>query len=470
MRRRGDGSIRICESVRLTPRAGHPESTTRPHAVLSSLRSDELYRPRSRPTAEGSLRIDSLDLNPADTDRLYEYWLFFKLLDVFNSHLHIAPPSPEKFLAASEEGLFVRLRAGRSFSHAGLIEVAGRRIGVRFSYNRTFAASAPQDESGSWSLAMRPDFTVTLWPAALEENVAERLFLSLHLHFDSKYRLDSAHRVFEGITGEMERIKSEEKKGSYKRADLLVAHTYLDAIRRSGGAYVLFPGVQESLMVRRQYCELLPSIGAFPVRPTTSGKQTGIEAVGELLVGAVRHYANRLSARETIGFATWKAIAIREESRSAPWMAKMPEAEDGKRLPPFASIIASECEPCFSIEWIRKTSKYPIRIKTSQDGRTGVAALLNADAVIFPLRDEAEVQLLAPFDRSFVEILDSTRIHVPGQFVTAGIYAMLPLNLDLAVRLVGRGPGMVDALRARKICAATEILDFLEVAAEERFR
>jgi predicted component of viral defense system (DUF524 family) len=36
--------------------------------------------------------------------------------------------------------------------------------------------------------------------------------------------------------------KAENRKGIYKNADLLKMHAYKDAIRRTGGAYVLYPG------------------------------------------------------------------------------------------------------------------------------------------------------------------------------------------------------------------------------------
>ena len=44
--------------------------------------------------------------------------------------------------------------------------------------------------------------------------------------------------------------KSENRKGIYKNADLLKMHAYKDAIRRTGGAYVLYPGDKSKMCIR----------------------------------------------------------------------------------------------------------------------------------------------------------------------------------------------------------------------------
>ena len=81
-----------------------------------------------------------------------------------------------------------------------------------------------------WSLTVRPDFTISLWPKAIDAELAERLHLVVHRHFHAKYRLSESLQHEEGVGA------------SFRRNDLFVAHTYRDAIRRSWGAFVIYPG------------------------------------------------------------------------------------------------------------------------------------------------------------------------------------------------------------------------------------
>jgi len=93
------------------------------------------------------------------------------------------------------------------------------------------------------------------------------------LHFDAKYRLD------------LSKWKSELKNdatiaSSFKREDIHKMHTYRDAVLGTRGSYVLYPGCEKinELYVRnpsKDYRDsnLMPSVGAFPLKPTTSDVQ-----------------------------------------------------------------------------------------------------------------------------------------------------------------------------------------------------
>ena len=65
----------------------------------------------------------------------------------------------------------------------------------------------------------------------------------------------------------MKKKKKNRKKGTYKKADLLKMHTYKDAIRRTAGAYILYPGT-EGQYTRSGFHELIPGLGAFSIRPS----------------------------------------------------------------------------------------------------------------------------------------------------------------------------------------------------------
>ena len=49
-------------------------------------------------------------------------------------------------------------------------------------------------------------------------------------------------------------------------------HTYKDAILRTEGAYVLYPG-DETKIFRVQNDKPIPSVGAFPLTPGKNGKE-----------------------------------------------------------------------------------------------------------------------------------------------------------------------------------------------------
>ncbi|MGI9252517.1 MAG: DUF2357 domain-containing protein, partial [Thermomicrobiales bacterium] len=209
-----------------------------------------------------------------DIAQLYEYWLFFFMLDLFGSVVAADPPVPRDLIAFTADGFDLRLSAGAAFSIQS--RVAGRDLPLqaRFSYNRTFAGKPADGRSsyplaGSWTRSMRPDFTFSFWPAALSEADAEERDSLVHLHFDAKYRVDSIATLF-GLDdpAELDAEKQAFRANlAPKRADLLKMHAYRDAIRRTQGAYVLYPGTAGDATQWIEYHELLPGLGAFAVRP-----------------------------------------------------------------------------------------------------------------------------------------------------------------------------------------------------------
>src|SRR5207244_8632467 len=100
---------------------------------------------------------------------------------------------------------------------------------------------------------------------------AERQELMTHVHFDAKYRVDDLTGLF-GLVGNEDELDEEKRafrtNQVAKRADLLKMHAYRDAIRRTEGAYVIYPGTDP---VQSQdwwaFHELLPGLGAFALRP-----------------------------------------------------------------------------------------------------------------------------------------------------------------------------------------------------------
>ncbi len=231
-----------------------------------------------------------------DAATLYEYWVFFKLLDLVADLFDLRKP-PVKSLI-NDEDLVFKLQAGRQISLMGTYNGSGRSLSVEFSYNRTFDSAPAYPNKGSWSRRMRPDYTLSLWPSEFSQDEAEDQEIISHIHFDAKYKIDNLRKLFGNQDEALDEVQAYEDQpqaaGAYKRADMLKMHAYRDAIRRSAGAYVLYPGTQEINFIG--FHEVLPGLGAFPLRPNEN--IDGTLELAQFLKEIVAHVSNRATQRE----------------------------------------------------------------------------------------------------------------------------------------------------------------------------
>ena len=68
---------------------------------------------------------------------------------------------------------------------------------------------------------MRPDFTLSFWPDGYSLDEAESQELAIHIHFDAKYRVENITEIFGNGDEDLVEEKAQQKRGNYKRADLL---------------------------------------------------------------------------------------------------------------------------------------------------------------------------------------------------------------------------------------------------------
>ena len=121
-------------------------------------------------------------------------------------------------------------------------------------------------------MPMRPDYSLSFWPFGITEKEAEEQELITHIHFDAKYKVENKLKDFieqieiKNDNEYLNEEKKENRSGIYKNADLLKMHAYKDAIRRTGGSYVLYPGYKS--VKQKGFHEIIPGLGAFPVRPS----------------------------------------------------------------------------------------------------------------------------------------------------------------------------------------------------------
>lgn len=295
-----------------------------------------------------------------DIATLYEYWLFFKLLDLFQSIFDIEPKDISDLIKETPDGLNLQIKQGRFTALRGVYDSGNRRLNIRFNYNRSFSGKKTYPDSGSWTTTLRPDYTLSFWPFGIVESEAEKQELIVHIHFDAKYKIANlADFLDRNIESDLEEEKVENRKGIYKNADLLKMHAYKDAIRRTGGAYVLYPG-NESIN-QKGFHEIIPGLGAFPVRPSKTNDGTG--ALKSFIVEIIDHFINRASQREKIAFRTFDIFKY-PPNKENEVRESLPEAYNANRdlIPDDTSVLVGFYKSPEHYDWIKKTGLYNFRM------------------------------------------------------------------------------------------------------------
>ncbi len=298
-----------------------------------------------------------------DIATLYEYWLFFTLLELLKELFEIFPKDLEDLIQPTNDELSLQLVQGEKRSVRGILEHDSRKLQINFSFNRTFSGNGKHPSPGSWTKSLRPDYTLSVWPAGLSEEMAEKEELIVHIHFDAKYKIDNLIIDQQGDSTQEKKELDEEKinqlKGSYKNADLLKMHAYKDAIKRTGGAYVLYPGTD--VLEKKGFHEILPGLGAFPVRPSRTN--SGIEELKDFIIRVIDHFLNRASQRENIAY---RVFDIHKEKPNK-LKESMPEAYGPNRdlIPDDTSILIAYYRK-ENLDWILKNRLINVRTGTDR--------------------------------------------------------------------------------------------------------
>ena len=293
-----------------------------------------------------------------DIATLYEYWLFFKLLDLFKSIFNIKPKEASELIKETPDGLNLQLKQGTHTALYGVYDTGTRKLKIRFNYNRSFSGKKEYPYSGSWTTTMRPDYTLSLWPDGTSEKEAEEQELIVHIHFDAKYKVANLSDLLnDELAEDIDSEKKDNRKGIYKNADLLKMHAYKDAIRRTGGAYVLYPGYTS--VRKKGFHELIPGLGAFPVRP--SKKNNGMSELKDFIFKVIQHFINRASQRERIAYRRYDVYKNKPQEDDEV-NESLPETLGHNRnlIPDDTSILVGFCEKD-KLNWITKNGLYNAR-------------------------------------------------------------------------------------------------------------
>lgn len=307
---------------------------------------------------------DVYDAGKKNVATLYEYWLFFKLLELVSEFFHIEPQAKSELVQMDNDGINLSLKQGKMRMVSGRQETFSRILNVAFYYNRSFNKVAkekdPIHSAGSWTMTMRPDYTLSLWPGEITEQEAERQELVTHIHFDAKYRLDRVLLEDKDagldIDKELAEEKQEQEMRIYKRGDLLKMHAYKDAIRRTSGAYVLYPGEKNKEL--RGFHEIVPGLGAFSIRP--GHWQEDSIYLKQFLAEVKAHLLDRTSDREKLSYYEYDVHRVANTSMV---MNNMPEpvGENRDFLPDETYVIVAYFRNQEHLDWIMAHHLYNMR-------------------------------------------------------------------------------------------------------------
>jgi len=312
---------------------------------------------------------DVYNAGKRDIATLYEYWLFFTLHDLFKEKFKLNNIEHEEkaydhLLEPTKDGLNIMVKQGRHTALYGDFDAGSRKLKVKFSYNRSFKGGTSyvndkgEINSGSYTTTLRPDYTLSVWPALLREKDAEKDELIVHIHFDAKYKViqfDYNTKIDSDI---LEEEENNERKGNYKNADLLKMHAYKDAIRRTGGAYVLYPGTVKKEI--RGFHEIIPGLGAFAINPTESNN--GINELSNFIDLVVNHLIDRTSQRENI--SNKAHLIYKEPKEDNNYLHEpLPEYLNGKKLIPDDNfVLVGYATTNERFNWYEENKKYIFRM------------------------------------------------------------------------------------------------------------
>lgn len=272
----------------------------------------EIFRTFAMTESGPAVRIDRDDMTDvfAASQRniatLYEFWCF---LAVVNSLGRVCGEDrTARAFTVAGDGTSMTMRSGQASKLSWSIRRGGRPLCVDVFFNRTFAGR--DDRRGSWSQAMRPDCSVRIRPEGSTPSRVLTRELEIWLHFDAKYRVDNLVAQLTPAPVSDELAGDTTTSGGAKRDDLLKMHAYRDAISRTAGAYVLYPG-SEIKDIRRHpgFKEVLPGLGAFPLRPSSEGLPSSSEALDHFLNDVLTHVASQVTRDERHRF--WTATVHR---------------------------------------------------------------------------------------------------------------------------------------------------------------
>lgn len=301
---------------------------------------------------------------------LYEYWVYLQLGKTI-ARLCNRSFDLGSMIEPSKDGLTLRLHVGERRVLLGTVNRLGRTIRLELWFNRTFSADGKESGGeGSWTRPMRPDCSLRagVTPAAGQLE-------PVWVHFDAKYRVDTSEDAV-GPEPEDEPREASAARPDWLPANMVKMHAYKDAIRRTVGAYVVYPGVDGGRPFR-EHRELLPGLGAFALRPTATGDADGSQAIFKYIDDVLSHVALQSTQHERARY--WG-----EQSYSGkPPTSLVPAVPFLVRPPADMVALLGYTKSAEHRAWIARALLYNLRADSHRSGAVAFDAReLGADHLI----------------------------------------------------------------------------------------
>ncbi|CAN5644006.1 hypothetical protein BH11ACT6_BH11ACT6_16330 [soil metagenome] len=319
----------------------------------------EVFRTFAMTESGPTLRLDRGDktdvfaASQRNIATLYEFWCFLAVVDSLGRVC--GEDRTARAFTVARDGISMTMRSGLASKLSWSVRRGGRALHVEVFFNRTFGGA--DDRRGSWSQAMRPDCSVRIRPEGSTPSRVSMQELEVWLHFDAKYRVDNLLAQMTSALDSDELSEESTTSGGAKRDDLLKMHAYRDAISRTAGAYVLYPG-SEIKDIRRHpgFKEILPGLGAFPLRPSSDGLPSSSRALDQFFRDVLTHVASQVTRDERHRF--WTATVHRpgeptlESSLTTDFLDEPPADTD---------VLLAFVRNPEQRKWIERESRYNIR-------------------------------------------------------------------------------------------------------------
>lgn len=235
---------------------------------------------------------------------LYEYWLFFKLAELFEEIFEIEPQYLSTLFEKSGRSMNLKIKQRRFTALKGVAASKTRKMNFQFNYNRTFNCQKDNSYSESWTTMLRPNYTLSFWPFGISESEAEKQELIWHVHFESKYKIAEISDAVNQDENHLGEKKIENRRGIFENIDLIKMHAYKDAIRGTGGVYILYPG--HRISSQKEFHEIAPGLGAFCIRPFKN--DNGMIALKSFIFEMLNNCAKQARQAEKIAFSSFKTL------------------------------------------------------------------------------------------------------------------------------------------------------------------
>lgn len=363
--------------------------------------------------------VDLFRAGQRDVATLYEYWVFLELVRIVES-LPGFSIDRRPLTRPTSNGLALDLtRQGKVLDGSG--ERHGREVQLELCFNKTFHRS--DRGTGSWTVQMRPDCSLRVTVSGLGRSY------DTWLHFDAKYRIQSFVGGFDTVIDSGEASSTAAASSERPQpADLAKMHAYRDAIRRSAGAYVLYPGSDGGAAPRHeQYHEILPGLGAFVLRPTDTGttSQQSETALRQFLEDVMSHVAAQGTSLERATFWTEKV----NERKAEPL-----DFEPTLHVPPADTrVLLGFVRSPEHLTWVARRRRYNLRA----DERRGSVGLdsptLASDLVVLYMAGGDELWLAPATGAFYVE--SAAELEASGypnprgrRYVSLGLGGVEPLT------------------------------------------